>query len=177
MNNKTNFDRSLGAIWGLDLEPIVFKITHPTEGKGWSLERADKAVERYRQFLELSLRYPQKSIVPSAEIDEIWHYHILDTAKYRHDCDQIFGRPLDHFPYFGLRSDEDEKALKAAFEETKSLFLKHFEVTLVSSEKGCGTSCGESLCDNIACDSNSCTNHPKAEDRIRPRPVRSTVRL
>lgn len=164
---------SLDAIRDLDLEPIVFKITHPTEGKGWSLERADSAVVRYRQFLELSLMYPEMSIVPTSEIDEVWHYHILDTAKYREDCDQIFGRPLDHFPYFGLRSDDDAQALRDAFEETKKMFLEHFDVTLVSGEVGCGTSCGESLCDNQACDTNSCTptsGPPKV--RIRPRPVR-----
>jgi hypothetical protein len=32
-------------------------------------------------------------------VDEMWHRHILDTAAYRADCDSLFGRFLDHFPY------------------------------------------------------------------------------
>lgn len=160
-------------IENLDMEPIVFKLIHPEEGEGWSLEQADKAVERYRQFLELCLLYPGKPIVPTQDIDEVWHYHILDTAKYRSDCDRIFGRPLDHFPYFGLRGEDDERNLKQSFEETKRLFELHFDTQLSSKEQGCGSGCNDSLCSNTACDSESCTPNPSPDDiALRPRPVR-----
>lgn len=165
-------EMSRSEIGLLDLEPIVFKLTYPEEGKGWSLEKADEMVARYRQFLELALIYPDKSIVPTKDIDEVWHTHILDTAKYREDCNKIFGRPLDHFPYFGIRGEEDEKQLKNAFQEAVELLMLHFGVRLLKSQIACGTSCGESLCDNNACDTNSCT---PPSIRERPRPVRIRV--
>jgi hypothetical protein len=44
--------------------------------------------------------------------------HILDTAAYREDCDEIFGRFLDHFPYFGMRDEQDAQALEHAYADT-----------------------------------------------------------
>jgi hypothetical protein len=59
--------------------------------------------EEYRKFLALHLSYPDVDIVPCKIVDEIWHQHILDTAAYRDDCDALFGRFLDHFPYVAAR--------------------------------------------------------------------------
>lgn len=161
----------------LDLEPIVFKLMHPDDGEGMTLEQADVAVVRYRMFLKLCSMYPHRSIVPTKEIDEVWHAHILDTVKYRFDCDQIFGRFLDHFPYFGLRSEEDAVSLADSFGETCELFLRHFGVLPSGESRACGNNCGSTLCENPACKGNSCsgTVNPSAEAirRLRPRPVRS----
>jgi hypothetical protein len=61
--------------------------------------------------------YPDADIVPCHLVDDIWHQHILDTIAYREDCDATFGRFLDHFPYFGMRRDDDAKALYDAYED------------------------------------------------------------
>ena len=57
---------------------------------------------------------------------EFWHFHILDTLKYQEDCDNIFGYFLHHFPYFGMRGQEDEANLKEAWNSTISLYEKTF---------------------------------------------------
>ena len=56
----------------------------------------------------------------------MWHYHILDTRAYCKDSDKVFGGYFHHFPYFGMRGDEDERNLRRAFEQTKGLYLEAF---------------------------------------------------
>jgi hypothetical protein len=110
----------------VDFEPIAFKLTHPDEGLGLSLAQVSHNIEGYRQYLFLYYLYPDRILVPSREIDQVWHTHILDTAKYREDCDQLFGRFIDHWPYFGLADAADKAALEKAFAETQALYAHHF---------------------------------------------------
>jgi hypothetical protein len=115
--------------------------------------------------------YPHTPIVPTKDLDKVWHAHILDTVKYEADCNEIFGTFLHHFPYFGLRDDDDAKNLQAAFANTRSLFQEHFSFDPAkpvaadcgggSCQCGCnGTSCG-GCADDISfklasCDSSQC---------------------
>lgn len=110
----------------LDLEPIIVKIMDKVEGKGWSLEYAQLIEAEYRKFLLLILKYPDEAIVPPQQVDEFWHYHILDTMKYAQDCEEIFGYFVHHFPYFGMRGEEDAKNLKDAWSKTCSLYVENF---------------------------------------------------
>jgi len=119
----------------LDFEPIIYKITHHHQGPGWTLAKADEVARLYKQYLTLCYLYPGIGNVPTQDIDTFWHYHILDTAKYQDDCQNLLGRFLHHFPYFGLRGTEDEQALTTAFEQTRALFAEHFGV--VFSEVKC----------------------------------------
>lgn len=116
----------LERLSAIDFGPVAFKLMHAEDREPWSLERATRAIELYRRFLLLNYLYPDQPIVPSREIDQVWHTHILDTAKYREDCDVLFGQFMDHWPYFGVRDEEDRRALNNAFEETQNLFEKHF---------------------------------------------------
>lgn len=114
------------AINDLDLEPIKVKLMDSEDGYGWTLEEADVNGEKYRAFLYLIKKYKDKKIVPTKEIDAFWHAHILDTYKYHDDCQEIFGEYLHHFPYFGMRNEDDEKDLKSSFSETLDLYRKEF---------------------------------------------------
>jgi hypothetical protein len=118
-------DQIWKAISALDLRPIIFKLTDSDHGKGWSPDRAEKAELKYRQFLFLSGIYTDEIIVPSKDIDEFWHLHILDTKKYLDDCLSVFGYFLHHFPYFGLRGAEDLESMHSAFE--RSIHLHDLE--------------------------------------------------
>src|SRR4051794_20617226 len=79
-------DRALAAIEALDLNPIKVKLMHEESGEGWPREYADQMEQEYRRFLELMVKYPDEAIAPSMDVDEFWHYHILDTMKYAEDC-------------------------------------------------------------------------------------------
>jgi hypothetical protein len=116
----------LQKLMAIDFGPIAFKLINAEDGRGWTLEQATNAIARYRKFLLLTYLYPEKQIVPSHEIDQVWHTHILDTAKYREDCEALFGRFIDHWPYFGMTDEADRQALEEAFEKTQMLFSQHF---------------------------------------------------
>jgi hypothetical protein len=83
-------------------------------------------------------------VVPSKEIDIFWHTHILDTQKYMSDCENLFGKYIHHFPYFGMRGEKDRRHLEKAFCETEKLFLLHFGESPVSAGiADCGALCNE----------------------------------
>jgi hypothetical protein len=74
----------------------------------------------------MRLAHPDASVVPCRAVDEIWHQHILDTIAYRNDCDAIFGRFMDHYPYFGTRGPQDAQDLVEAYAETLVCFRENF---------------------------------------------------
>ena len=128
----------------LDLEPIKFSLTQRDEDSDWSLDKAELLEVWYRRFLYLVNLYPNKVIVPSKDIDIFWHTHILDTQKYMTDCQNLFGRYFHHFPYFGMRGEEDKKDLEKAFHETDQLYLQHFSESPLSRKiADCGSLCNE----------------------------------
>jgi len=105
----------------LDLRPIKVKLMDPHSGEGWTEEYTDKVEIWYRRFLALSLKYPQKLLVVNDAVDTFWHYHILDTRKYADDCQQVFGHFLHHFPYFGMRGEEDARNLQKSFDDNAAI--------------------------------------------------------
>ncbi len=126
-SHRVTVGERLRRVDELDLEPIVYKLMHPDPGEqALSLAEADQAVALYRCFLQLCALHPGTAIVPTWQLDHVWHTHMLDTAKYRTDCDHVFGRFVDHFPYAGLRGEEDRRAWRADFARTRRLFREHF---------------------------------------------------
>lgn len=101
----------------LDLDPIIYKLCLD---EGWSLEKADNAVIRYRHFLQIIKdAEPGFEAAPTKEIDTVWHHHILDTQKYFEDTEKLFGRYLHHFPYSGVFGGEDSERQARRAEATK----------------------------------------------------------
>ncbi|CAH1532887.1 hypothetical protein THF5H11_180013 [Vibrio jasicida] len=155
--NTSNNKSFAKSVIELDLGPIKYKLKHPDTGDGWSQKELDTVETRYKVFLLLLGLYPEKTIVPTRDIDLFWHAHILDTHKYRDDCQHLFGKFIDHFPYFGLRGEEDRKRLNDTFDETLELF-RGFLPEFGHNEypKACGAGCGSSLCEPQHCNSSSC---------------------
>lgn len=85
--------------------------------------------KEYRKYLVICLKYPNHSAVPSTYIDDFWHLHILDTIKYKFDCDEYLGFFLHHFPYFGMRGEKDEENLSRAWTKTLELYEQEFGST------------------------------------------------
>jgi hypothetical protein len=110
----------------LSLTGVRAKLADPEEGKGYRVEQLDLLEQEYRRFLAMHLAYPDAEIVPCTIVDEIWHQHILDTIAYRQDCDAIFGEFLDHFPYFGMRGEDDAQALADAYADTLEIYEREF---------------------------------------------------
>lgn len=163
-------EERLARVDELDLEPLVFKLMHPDHGDpGAELSRADQDVELYRCFLRLCVLYPETTIVPSRVIDHVWHAHMLDTVKYRTDCDRVFGQPLDHFPYAGLCGEDDQRAWREDYSRTRTLFHQHFSVEI-------GADPAASACANHGDGADCCTGCVRPSSRrSRPRPYRDVA--
>jgi hypothetical protein len=153
----------------LDLEPVVFKLMHPEPGEAaLSLAAADQAAGLYRCFLKLCVLHPGTTIVPTRQLDHVWHTHLLDTAKYRADCGQVLGFFLDHFPYFGCRGEADRRAWQDDFAHTRDLFWQHFGVDI-------GSQPAASACRNHGGGSDCCVGCiTSPQSCTRPRPDRTT---
>lgn len=109
----------------LDFLRLKHKYTASSEAE-MSAEQWDASEREYRRFLTLKCLYPTVSLVPSKQVDAIWHAHILDTRAYRENCLQVFGRFIDHYPYFGIYGQDDYQELKNAFAHTVALYEQHF---------------------------------------------------
>ena len=118
---------------------------------GWALEFADKIAEEYMQFLFLSeIIESEHGLPPSKMVDHFWHQHILDTEKYMHDCEHVFGKFFHHYPYFGLLGPEDlELFLEAADYATQvksqyfgtGIHQEFMSATVAESYSGCKVAC------------------------------------
>ena len=163
--NGTSISRSLECdqVWVklqlLDLDPIKIKLILPREGVALTRAEADDLADRYRKFLYCADKHRATLIVPTREIDKIWHLHILDTEKYAKDCEHVFGYFMHHFPYLGLRSDRDEDSRVAAFAETERLYQELFEETY-NREPVNGSLCHSGL--------NNCSDEIKSGTLVRP---------
>lgn len=107
---------------GLNLQPIMAKL----ESEGMDKGTIEQLEEMYRGFLLLYALNPGEIIVPTQELDEFWHTHILDTLKYEEDCQTVFGFTLHHFPYFGMRDEDDAAELQRQFDLTTKLYEETF---------------------------------------------------
>jgi hypothetical protein len=118
------------AISDLDLDPIKVKLMHKESGEGWSLEKVNAVETEYRRFLYLMKTFPNEVTAPQVEVDVFWHYHILDTMKYAADCQNAFGYFLHHYPYIGMRGEDDVAVQERAGQRMRELY----EATFGASE-------------------------------------------
>ncbi len=121
-----SIEQTIAAIHALDLDAIKFKLVNTEEGQGWSRQYADHNELEYKRFLILLAKYPEAPITPSKSVDKFWHGHILDTLKYAEDCQSTFGYFLHHFPYFGMRGEEDAVNFNEAVKLTNLLYEQEF---------------------------------------------------
>ena len=94
-------------IQSLNLTSVRIKMI---EKEGWSPDQALRVEGDYKRFLyALAHKRPDDILSPpTQEVDEFWHQHILDTRKYREDCETIFGHYVDHTP--GLDRERQRRA-------------------------------------------------------------------
>ncbi len=133
-----NVEQVIASIQALDLDPIKFKLMDPEEGQGWSREYVDRMETAYKRFLILLVKYPEETIAPSKDVDKFWHGHILDTMKYAADCERVFGYFLHHFPYFGMRGEEDARNLAEAGNAMDRLYRQEFGEATQQQPAYCG---------------------------------------
>ena len=135
----------------IDFTMIKLKLQDVEEGQGWTTEKCEDAEKEYKRFLALKRTYPEKEIVPHHAVDIFWHQHILDTAKYAEDCELLFGYFLHHYPYFGMNGKQDAQNLCDAFEETKQVYKKHFNIDYLGMATRCKAPKCRTQCKPMKC--------------------------
>ena len=125
-------------IAGIDLDAVRQKFAFK-KGRWWCIRKNAVRVEReYRQFLYLIVCNPEKTVVPgSRDLDDFWHEHILDTAKYAQDCNTILGRFIHHNPHLPEGTAPHREAFAATREMYKTAFRASFGKG--AGVIGCGT--------------------------------------
>lgn len=93
----------------------------------WTLADATHCAQLYKNFLFLKKKHSHLSLVPTREIDEFWHNHILHTKNYWHDCMQIFGYYFHHEP---ASPNDNTQQLIDDYLITKQLYLEEFKTPL-----------------------------------------------
>lgn len=122
--HEISLEQAQHYLANLDLSYIVKAMCATTYAlPRWCESDALECVKRYKNFLWLKKKYPQYKVVPTREIDEFWHNHILHTQQYFKDCLAIFGRYFHHRP---AAEDENKEALAQAYLRTKALYLAEF---------------------------------------------------
>ena len=114
----------------LDLSPIAAYLMNAQNGYGWCPEQVFRAIRRYKTFLFVTYLHPEILLVPTEEVDRVWHCHILHTRKYRQDCQLLFGYFIDHEPDFEFWGEAAGQNLDRAFAQTQALlplFQEYFE--------------------------------------------------
>jgi hypothetical protein len=113
----------------LNLSPIAAYLINPQNGYGWHQRQTFRAIRRYKTFLFVSYLYPNMRLVPTQDVDRVWHCHLLHTRKYRGDCELLFGYFIDHEPESGVWGEANQ-TLDTAFAQTQALialFEQYFE--------------------------------------------------
>ena len=88
--------RAKKKIYELDLRTCV-RCTRIQQG--WTAKQAREAELMYKHFLWMCYLNGHRAVpVLGRQVDCVWHNHILDTPRYRKDCNAIFGGFLDHQP-------------------------------------------------------------------------------
>jgi hypothetical protein len=87
--------------------PVRVKKTRVTENEGsGATRRAPRQFCDHRPSTHLQYGMLRKllasahqcTLVPTKAIDDVWHFHILDTQKYIEDCMELHGAVVHHFP-------------------------------------------------------------------------------
>lgn len=121
----------------LDFVAVKLKVLK-SKSWWWKLKHDIGDVEsEYRQFLYLIAINPGKTVVPwTQDVDDFWHQHILDTKKYREDCEKVFGRFIDHNPHLPQGTSENVKASN----DTKQMYKEAFKDRVKEGETSWGGS-------------------------------------
>lgn len=100
----------------VDFGSVLRKLTDPKKF-GWSLEKSKLELENFKVFFILA-GTTNFSVVPTEDIDEVWHQCILHTGFYAKLCNGLFGKFIHHHPSDG----QDGKDMTIGFHRTADAF-------------------------------------------------------
>jgi len=142
----------ISKVEGIEFESIKWKMLN-SDNCRLSEEEVDVAIHEYKRFLELRIKYPSISFAPTSLMDEVWHFHIIDTRKYRKDCEILFGKFLHHSPSYGPYDSKEKKdSLLQSSMNLKKLYVGEFNQSPIGLSLSCSGCSGDgSACTGVSC--------------------------
>lgn len=90
----------------------------------WSRECCLRAVEEYKKFVFLAA-VADHSVVPSDQVDQVWHLHLLDSQAYWEDfCPNVLGLKLHHRPARG--GSQERESMHRQYRATIDRYRQFF---------------------------------------------------
>ncbi|VUC35479.1 unnamed protein product [Clonostachys rosea] len=109
----------------------------------------ERAINRYDEFLELMRRESGTILIPTLDIDLVWHTHQCMASQYAQDVRARVGRFINHDDKIAAAE------LNSGFDQTAGLYMKHFgknyricgcwECELLTSKMGWVVRSGEKI--------------------------------
>ena len=144
-------NKSVESIDKIEFELISWKMSDSTHCS-LSDEDIALAIDEYKRFLTLKIENPSYNLAPTSLMDEVWHFHILDTNRYATDCERLFGRFLHHRPSYGpFDSSEEQPNLSDSFDCMMDLYRGKFGHDPISISASCNTDSDGSACSGLSC--------------------------
>ncbi len=112
------------------------------------IERAQALFQAVKQFLVLCATMAEPCS-PTPEIDEMWHWFILNTRAYREYCQRYFGYFIDHLPTGGQEHVRDRSGRMMRHLAVKLFGPLDATIWGRGGEFSCGVFCGDT-CDACA---------------------------
>lgn len=96
----------------------------------WTEEYVRTLISQYKRFLHLAAN-SEEECVPTKDVDEVWHEHILFTKDYFERWSSFLGKVVHHNPEkFG-----EYKDYSSAFEKTQTSLKELTKKPIVSKKK------------------------------------------
>ena len=89
---------------------------------GWRIGYALRAIEEYRRFAFLMVASGHMA-VPSDQVDQVWHQHLLYTRSWAAFCGRVLGREIHHEP--ARPGVEEGDRFRVGYEQTLESY-RHF---------------------------------------------------
>lgn len=140
-------DAIAARVAGVDFAPLLARVQRRL---GWSADYSARVLIEYKRFMELkcALRdFSADKLTPPLAVDEMWHLHVLDTKRYKTDCQEMAGDLA--FIHHDADGDADadaraerirtvRMAYEARFGATPPTPIWDFEKPVIKQEEGSG---------------------------------------
>jgi hypothetical protein len=103
--------------------PALSFVTRLARDNGWTELYAVRVLKEYQRFAFLIVAAGHMT-VPSDEVDQAWHQHILFTKSWAEFCRNVLRKKVNHEPARAGASDGDR--FKAGYEQTIDSYRNFF---------------------------------------------------
>ncbi|KNG82872.1 hypothetical protein ANOM_008522 [Aspergillus nomiae NRRL 13137] len=119
-----------------------------------------RAIDRYDKFLQLFRDYPTTTLVPTLDVDLVWHTHLSDPEQYRTSLNARAGRMISHDDKLGksfldIRFNRTHDLFQMAFGQQYNVCLCWDCEAITSAMEAFAANDDMDILDDIDCDADS----------------------